>query len=131
MVIVIVRLPEEKSLPAADVLIQPHRQRQLNVAVAAFVAVDKILQEKRNVALLQVAAAPQLVGDLDGNIAAPACVDIENDNPDRTGILAGEQIHDDGLEAGCLGVHFCPDPSVFEGMMLDDMDIVLVTVGHD
>ncbi len=30
-------------------LVQPHRQRQLDVLIAAFVAIDKILQEKRNV----------------------------------------------------------------------------------
>lgn len=31
-------------------LVQPHRQRQLDVLIAALVAIDKILQEKRNVA---------------------------------------------------------------------------------
>ena len=38
---------------------QADRQRQLDVAVAAFMAVDEILQVERNVTLLQIAAPAQ------------------------------------------------------------------------
>jgi hypothetical protein len=50
---------------------QTDRQRQLDIVIPTLVAVDKILQKERNVPLLQVAATPQLVGDVGGDILAP------------------------------------------------------------
>ena len=53
---------EQRTIPSGSV--EPDRQRQLDVAVAAFVAVDEILKEERNVALLQIAALAQFLGDV-------------------------------------------------------------------
>jgi hypothetical protein len=43
----------------------------LDVVITAFVAVDELLQEERNVRLLQVAAPPQLLGDIGGYVLRP------------------------------------------------------------
>ncbi len=42
--------PSSHHHESQQALVQPHRQRQLDVLIAALVAIDKILQEKRNVA---------------------------------------------------------------------------------
>src|SRR5206468_21386 len=74
---------------ASRALEQPHRQRELNVAIAAFVTIDEVLQEKRNVAKLQIAAAPQLMRDLHGRVTAPAPGDVEDNHPDRLRVPSG------------------------------------------
>jgi hypothetical protein len=43
---------------------QAHREWQLDVAKAAFVTIDEVLQEERNVAPLQIAAPTQLLCDI-------------------------------------------------------------------
>jgi hypothetical protein len=47
---------------------QSDRQRQLDVAIAAFITIDEILQEKRDVAQLLIATLAQFGGDLGGDI---------------------------------------------------------------
>src|SRR3982074_2938008 len=77
---------------------QADRQRQLNVAVPALVAIDEILQEERNVALLQIAAPAQLLGDVGGNVLRPVLRGVKGNHADRAFILALEQVENDRLE---------------------------------
>ena len=83
---------------------QAHGQRQLYVAVAAFVAVDEVLEEERNVAHLQIAAPAQLMGDICGDVLRPALGGVEGDDADRVVVLAGQQVLDHGFQVGGLDV---------------------------
>jgi hypothetical protein len=60
----------------------------------AFVLVNEVLQEERNVAHLQIAALAQFSGDIDRNILRPALGGIEGN--DASGVFAqpGEQVSD-------------------------------------
>jgi hypothetical protein len=69
-----------------------HRQRQLHIVITAFVPICEILQVKRDVSRLKVAAAAQFAGDILGNIFRPALGGIEGDDADRVTILAGQQV---------------------------------------
>jgi hypothetical protein len=80
----------------------------LDIAIAAFVAIDEILQEERNIALLQIAALAQIVGDIGGNVLRPFRGG-EGDDADRVFILAGQQVENDGIELGRAGVGLAPD----------------------
>ena len=68
-----------------------YRQRQLHVAVA-FEAVDEALQEKRDVAVLQIATLAQLMGDVFGDILRPALGSVEGHDADGVAVLPGEQV---------------------------------------
>ena len=57
-----------------------HRQRQLHIVITAFVPICEILQVKRDVSRLQVAAAAQFVRYVLGNIFRPALGGIEGDD---------------------------------------------------
>ena len=70
--------------------------------IAAFVAIDEILQEERNVALLQIATPAQLLGDIAGNVLRPFFGGVEGDDADRAFILALEQVENDRLEFAAL-----------------------------
>lgn len=72
----------------------------------AFVHLDKVLDRRRHVAHLQVAAPAQLMGHVLGDILRPALGGVEGDHPDGAGILAGQKVGNDGLKVGCLGVGF-------------------------
>jgi hypothetical protein len=43
---------------------QEHRKRQLDIVIPAFVLLNKLFQIERHVALLQIAAAAQLLGNI-------------------------------------------------------------------
>ena len=66
-----------------------HRQEQLHIMITAFVFICEILQVKRDVSRLQVAAAAQFVRYVLGNIFRPAFSSIEGDDADRITVLAG------------------------------------------
>jgi hypothetical protein len=68
------------------------RQRQLDIAVTAFVTIGEIQQEERNIALLQIAAPPELMGNIDGDVFRPVFGGVEGDDADRAVILTGQQI---------------------------------------
>jgi hypothetical protein len=64
---------------------------------------DKTFQIIWNVFLLAVTAVLQFAGHILGHIAGPALSGIEADDPNRIGILAPEQVSDDGLKV-CGGL---------------------------
>src|SRR5882762_674141 len=86
-----------------------NRQWQLDVVIPAFIAVDEVLQEERNVTLLQVAALPQHLGDIGGYVLRPVFGGVEGDDADRVLILPLQQVEDDGFEIGPFEVSFRPD----------------------
>jgi hypothetical protein len=62
---------------------QADRQRHLNVAVPALVAIDEMPEEERNVAaLLQIAALPQQLSDVGGNVLRPLLGGVESNHAD-------------------------------------------------
>jgi len=71
---------------------QAHRQRKLVIVISAFVSVDKILKEERNVAQLHIAATAQFGGHVCRNVLRPLFYGIEGHDPDRVFVLALEQI---------------------------------------
>jgi hypothetical protein len=60
-----------------------HRERELNVVITAFVAIDEILQEERNITHLKIAAGAQFARDVGGNIFRPMLGRVETTT--RTG----------------------------------------------
>ena len=98
---------------------------------SAFVAIDEVLQEERNVTLLQVAAPAQLLGDVGGNVLRPFFGGIEADHANRVFILAGQQVENDGLELGRAVVGFAPDPAEPAEVVYHQADVMIVAVGHD
>ena len=70
--------------PCSD---QADPQWQLDVMITAFVTVDEVLQEERNVTLLRVAASPQLLGDIGLYVLRPVFGGVEGDDADRVFIL--------------------------------------------
>src|SRR6476469_8495467 len=79
---------------------QADRRRQLDLAVAALVAVDEILKEERDVALLEVAAPPQLLRQIGGDVLGPAFNGVKTNDPNRVLVLAGQKINDDRFQIG-------------------------------
>jgi len=62
--LMLIAAEEARVLADDDYSDQTHRQRQLNVAIAAFIPVGEVLQEERHVPHLQIAAPPQLLRDI-------------------------------------------------------------------
>jgi hypothetical protein len=56
-----------------------------------------------------MAAPADLLGDVLGDVAQPALKRVEAEHPDRAFVLTREQLLDDGLQIGMLGVGFAPD----------------------
>ena len=74
---------------------QADRQRQLDVPIPALIAIDEVLQKERNVALLQIAAPPQLLGDIGGNVLRAFLGSIEPDQVNWIFILTGQRVDND------------------------------------
>jgi hypothetical protein len=53
---------------------------------------DEILDSLREVPQLQIAAQPDLPGDISGHIPRPAFHCVESEDPDRIIVLAVEQV---------------------------------------
>jgi hypothetical protein len=87
---------------------QAHRQRHLDVAIAAFVTINEVVQEERNIAQLKVAALPQLMGNITRRVSRPAFRDVEGNDAQRVRILAGQKVGDHGLEIGGSGLRPVP-----------------------
>jgi hypothetical protein len=85
-----------------------HRQRQLHIVITAFVPICEILQVKRDVSRLQVAATAQLARDVFGNVFRPTFGGIEGDDADRVAILAGQQVLNYRFEVGGFVIGFAP-----------------------
>jgi hypothetical protein len=71
------------------------------------------------------------VRDIFGNVFGPALGGIEGDNADRVGILAGEQILDDGFQIGGLVIGLDPGATRFAGIIRHQIHRLIVAVGHD
>jgi len=89
---------------------QAHRQRQLDVAIAALVAVYEICR-KNGMSRLQITAPTQFVCDVHGNVLRAAFGGVEGDDTDRVAVLAGEEVLDHRLQIGGLVVGFSPGPA--------------------
>jgi hypothetical protein len=64
---------------------------KLNIAVPAQVAIDEILREERNVALLQIAPPAQLMGDVGGNVLRPVLGGVKDNHAHRAFISTGKR----------------------------------------
>jgi hypothetical protein len=72
----------------------------------------KILNRLRHVAVPQIAAPADFLGEVLGEVARPPLERVEAEHPDRAVILAFDQVLDHGLKIGLLLVRFAPDAPV-------------------
>ena len=63
---------------------------------------NEILNGRRHISQLEIAAPAQLAGDILRNVFRPALGRIEGDDADRIAILARKQVLDDGLKISGL-----------------------------
>lgn len=61
-------------------------------AAARDLAIHEAFEVRRHFGCLHIAATPELIGDVLGNVACPAFSRVEADNADRVRILAVKQI---------------------------------------
>jgi hypothetical protein len=78
------------------------RQRQLDVAKPALIAIHEILQEECNIKLLPIATLAQLIGDIGANVLRPVLGGVEGNHPDRALILTGQKVENNGLSTAAL-----------------------------
>jgi hypothetical protein len=65
-------------------------------------AFDKFLKRRRQVAIQQVAAPADLVGNVLGDVARPSLERIKTEHADWFRILPVDQVQNDGFEVGAL-----------------------------
>ena len=99
--------------------------------VAAFEAVGEILQVKRDIALLQIAAMAQLSDNVRGDVFGSPLGGVESDDADRIAVLTGKQVLDHRLEAAGLVVRLAPGAADFTEIVGDQIDGMVVIVGRD
>jgi hypothetical protein len=90
--------------------------------VSAFVSVDEVLQEKRNVAHLQIAALAQFMGDVHRNVLRPSFSGVETDDADWIFVLTIEQIDDHGFKVRGFDVGFAPCAALRAKVVDDKVD---------
>ena len=96
--------------------------------ISAFVSVDKVLKEERNVALLLIATETKLMRNLGRNILRPALCGIERNDPDRVFVLACEQIGGDRFQIGSLEVGLRPDAARLSEIIRYQVNRMIVAV---
>jgi hypothetical protein len=109
----------------------PHRERQLDIAVPAFVAIGEILQEERDISRLQIAAPAQLVGDVFRDVLRPALGSVKGDHADRVFVLPGQQISDDSLKVGPFVIGLALDCAKAAEVVFHQVDHLILAIGHD
>jgi hypothetical protein len=72
------------------------------------IPLNEILNGRWHISQLEIAAPPQLAGDILRNIFGPALGRIEGDDADRATVLAGEEILNNCFEVSGLVVGFAP-----------------------
>jgi len=80
----------------------------LEGSIWPFVLFHQVLQEVRQLALLMVAALPQLAGYIFRHVPRPSFGGVETDYPKRPTVLALEQIGDHGIEASVVFIRLGP-----------------------
>jgi hypothetical protein len=87
---------------------QAHGQRELNVVVPAPIPVREILKIEGDIAHLQIAAPPKLMGDVDGYVLRPMFGGIESDDANWLAVLPCQKILNDYFEVGGYVIGFPP-----------------------
>jgi len=94
-------------------------------------AVDKILQEERNIPHLLIAASPDFVSDVGRDVLGPPLGGIETDDSDRALVLAAQEVGDHGVKIGVFRVGFRPNPAGAAKVVEDHVDVLIVIARHD
>jgi hypothetical protein len=103
----------------------------LNIVVSAFVSVDEVLKEKRNVAQLRVATPAQLRGDVGRNTLRPALCRIKCDNATGALALSREQVADDRFQVSGFFVGLPPNSAIPAEIVHHEIDRLIVALRHD
>lgn len=104
------------------------RQTQCELALAAFMPLDKILKEERHVAH-NGGAIPAL--RLPRHILRPFFGGVEGDDPDRILVLALKQVEYHGFQIGGLSVGFTPYPTIAAKVVHDEVNVLVVAIWYD
>jgi len=87
-------------------------QPELSQVGTTFVTFNELLEVGRQLGPLQIAAPPDLHGDILGDIARPSLSGVEAHDPQGVLVLARQEIGDDGFEV--VGPHLGLTPAAAE-----------------
>ena len=90
---------------------------------------NEILNGRRHISHLEIAAPAQLAGDILRNIFRPALGRIEGDDADRIAILAGKQVLNDGLKISGLVVGLPPSAADLPKIIGNEIDRLIAVSG--
>jgi hypothetical protein len=87
-------------------------------------SIDEVLQIRRHVAQLQIAAP----AELGHNIPRPAFSGVECEDAGRVAVLAIQQVRDGGLKIGRLVIGVAADPAQIDHHQLN---VMILATGND
>jgi hypothetical protein len=96
-----------------------------------FVPREKVLEARRDLACLKLAAPAEFLSDVGRDVARPAFGGVEADDADGLRILPVEQVLDDGLEVRGLDIGFAVGAPAPTEIVHYQADVLIVVSWHN
>jgi hypothetical protein len=90
--------------------------------IPALVLFEEPLQTNGRVSHLEIAAPPDFMGNILGDIPRPPFRRVETNDPHGAVVLAVEKVGNDRLKVGCLDIGFAPAASVMTKIIDNQID---------